>query len=467
VSQREQRDDQTLGGLCVHISLWTLLCCLVVFLGRGSLFPGKPQLSWVLLLTLLAIVVALWASRRTRTIAVMALNVVSLAGLVVVLAEVTLTAVKPREVAVTRFPYPFRMHGAAPRLQTGQSHLGMTTNDSGLRDSETVPRKVSDELRIVVLGGSAVLGAGVADDETAPHRLEGLLAQRLDREPLDGVRTVRVINAGQGYYNSTQELVFLVTELAIYEPDVIVVADGYNDLHHAVVWGNRPPANEVTSAMLEDLMHGGGTVRRVGWPDAVYTALQASYLGNRTRGGIASSVIAPAGLGFPVDRPRGTKRDPHFLPLVQHRLVMNWTLMHRLAASFGARAIFSLQPTIFVKQPLADEEREYIETTEYSRLASESWRELERFVDDEAARLGLPVFRADAYIRDHPERLFADYCHLFPQGNRLMARAMADRIDEELSDWPWGVSWDGVRFSLADGDPIWRPERLGRRGEWR
>jgi lysophospholipase L1-like esterase len=282
------------------------------------------------------------------------------------------------------------------------------------------------------------------------------------------VTSVRVINAGQGYYNSTQELVFLVTELAIYEPDVIVVADGYNDLHHAVVWGDRPPANEVTSTMLEDLMHGGrGTVRRIAWPDSAYMALQASYLVNRTRGGIASWVIAPPDFGFEVDRPRGAKRDPEFLPLVKHRLVMNWTLMHRLAEAFGARAIFSLQPTIFGKDPLAVEESDFIERTDYIRLVGDSWRELESFVTAEAARLGLPVFDAEGAIHDHPGRLFSDYCHLLPEGNRLMARAMADRIGEELRDWPWDVSWDGVKFALDEGDPIWRPDRLVKRGEWR
>jgi len=459
--------DRTLAGLSVHVSLWVLLACLVVFTGRGSLFPDRRYLTWILLAGLIAFFVALWTSRRSRAMAISVLNVASLILLIIVLAEVSLAVVKPREVAVTRFPYPYRMHGAAPLLQTTHSHLDMTTNDTGLRDDEGVPRKRPDELRVVVLGGSAVLGAGVADDETAPYQLEGLLAQRLEEAPLAGIRSVRVINAGQGYYNSTQELVFLITELAIYEPDIIVVADGYNDLHHAVVWGMRPPANEVTGAMMVDLMHGGGTVQRIGWPDAAFTALQASYFANRTRGGIASRVVAPTDIGSRVDSPRGTKRDPQFLPLVKHRLIMNWTLMHRLARSFDARVIFSLQPTIFVKDPLSAEEREYIETTKFADLVGRSWRELESFVESEAARVGLPVFDADAHIEDDPGRLFADYCHLYPEGNRLMAQAMAERIEHELRDWPWGTSWDGVRFSLDEGDPIWRPDRLSGPGEWR
>jgi len=467
VTLRNASQDRTLVGLSVHVSLWVLVACLTLFLGRGRLFPGNGWLTWLLLLGLLAFLAALWTTRRTRSMAIGLLGVASLFGLVIVLAEIVVARVGPEEIAVTRFPYPYRMHGAAPSLKTSQSHLDMTTNDTGLRDSETVGRKQPGELRVVVLGGSAILGAGVTDDVTAPHQLEGLLAEWLERTPLPGVSSVRVINAGQGYYNSTQELVFLVTELALYEPDVIVVADGYNDLHHAVVWGNRPPANEVTGAMLEDMMHGAGTVKRVGWSDAAYTALQASYFANRTRGGIASRVIAPTDLGFPVESPRSTKRDPQFLELVKHRLIMNWTLMHHLAESFGARAIFSLQPTIFVKDPLAPEEREYIETTDYSRLVAGTWRELEAFVESEAARTGLPLFDADAHIRTDPSRLFRDYCHLFNGGNRLMARAMAERIEEELRDWPWEVDWDGVRYPFDTGDPIWRPGSLATAGNWR
>lgn len=459
--------DRTLAGLSVHLSLWLLLLALIVFTGRASLFPGRPHLTWILLSLPPGALVSLWFSRRSRSLAMGVLNALSLALWVIVLAELTVASVKPRELAVTRFPYPYRMHGAAPLLQPSGSHLNMTTNDSGLRDAESIPRKPVGELRVVVLGGSAILGTGVADDETAPHQLERMLSRHLAQSPIPGLSSVRVINAGQGYYNSTQELVFLVTELAIYEPDVIVVADGYNDLHHAVVWGNRPSANEVTTAMMESLMHGGGAVQRVGWPDAAFSALQASYFANRTRGGIASRVVAPTDLGFPMQSPRSTRQDPQFMPLVKHRLIMNWTLIHGLAESFGARAIFSLQPTIFVKDALSTEERQYIESTEYAELVGRNWREFESFVEGEAMRLGLPTFDADSYIERESGRMFFDYCHLLGEGNRLMAQAMAERIEADLADWPWEVDWAGVRYGLDEGDPIWRPDRLATVGEWR
>ena len=335
-----------------------------------------------------------------------------------------------------------------------------------LRDAANIPRKQPGELRVVVLGGSAVLGFGSADDQTAPYLLEGLLAEHLREHPVRGLDRVRVVNAGQGYYNSTQELVFFVTELALYEPDLIVVADGYNDLHHALVWGNRPPANEVTSTMLEGLMQGGGGLRKVGWPDATYTALQASYFGNRTRGGFAPKIVAATGFGFAADRPRGKKSSGEFLPLVKHRLVMNWALMHGLAESFGAKTLFTLQPTIFVKQPLAAEEREYLDGLAVADLVGQGWIELEQFVEQEAARLGLPLFESDRTVRASPERLFTDYCHMLAEGNRLWAESMAERIEQELLDWSGGARWDGVRFPFQEGDPLWRPAELTRPGAW-
>jgi lysophospholipase L1-like esterase len=467
VDRSPSRPELVATGLAVHLALWALVAALVAFIGRASLFPGRPWLRALAVALPLALAVALLATRGSRSVALRVVGVLSLLALVIVLAETVRAVVRTDEVSVARFPYPYRMHGTAPGLEPATNHLHIATNDSGLRDAGPIPPKPTGERRVVVLGGSAVLGVGSPEEHTAPRLLQERLAARLAERPVAGVETVRVINAGQGYYNSTQELVFLVTELALYEPDLVVVADGYNDLHHALVWGSRPPANEVATAMIERLLHGGGTVRQIGWPDAAYAALQASYLANRTRGGLAGRLLAPSAFGLPVASPRGPKADARFLPLVRHRLVMNWTLIDRLTRAFGARALFALQPTVFVKEPLAPEERRYVDGLDVAPLVREGWLDLERFVRGEAARLGLATFEADRLVRVHPERLFTDYCHLLPEGNRLWAEAMAERVDEELRAGPLAARWDGVRFPFDEGDPRWRPAHLGPLGAWR
>ena len=466
VATRETQQDATLLGLSAHVTLWAGVFCAMLILGRERLFPGRPYVTWSLVLVLLALIVGLWASRRTRSLAIGLLNAGSLAVLLVLVTEITVAVVRPPEVAPTRFPYPFRMHGMAPLMENMAGHLGASSNDTGLREKDSIPRKPPGELRIIVLGGSAIQGFDCAIDETASALLQKILEQRLQSSPLEGIDSVRVINAGLGFYNSTQELVFLVTELALYEPDLIIAIDGYNDLHHAVVWGNRPPANEVTSVLVEDALQRGGAVRQIDWGDALFTAVQASYFGKRTRGGFGSSVVASSAFGAAFPPPRGPRDDLQFLPLVKHRLIMNWTLIHRVATSFGARALFALQPTVFVKEELAADERAFIDSVDYSDLVTEGWLELEEFVDREADLLGLPVFEADRYIRAAPQSIFRDYCHFPEDGNRLMAQAIAERVEAELEDWPWSSTWAGVRYPFAEGSPIWRPTELATVGTW-
>ena len=113
---------------------------------------------------------------------------------------------------------------------------------------------------------------------------------------------------------------------------------------------------------------------------------------------------------------------------------MNWTLIHRVATSFGARALFSLQPTVFVKEEWAADERAFVDSVNYSDLVTEGWLELEEFVGREAVLLGLPVFEADRYIRTAPQSIFRDYCHFPEDGNRLMAQAIAERVEAELEE---------------------------------
>ncbi len=208
--------------------------------------------------------------------------------------------------------------------------------------------------------------------------------------------------------------------------------------------------------MLESMLRGGGSVRRIGWLDAAYTMLRASHFTSHAHDDFVSSIVAPPEFGFSIERLRGEKRNREFLPLVKHRLVMNWTLMHGLARPFGVRTLFGLQPTVFGKEVLAAEEREHLES-EIADLLKESWLELERFAHEEALRLELPLFDAGLHVRSHPGRMFIDYCHMLAEGNRLWAESMAVRIDEEIRDGSGFAEWDGVRFPFAEGDPLWRP----------
>ncbi len=86
-----------------------------------------------------------------------------------------------------------------------------------------VSAKAPGELRVVVLGGSTVFGYGVSWDESIPVYLEARLKEKLHRP-------VRVVNLG---FNNEGAHAFVpnLTDFGYLDYDVIVLYEGYNDMH--------------------------------------------------------------------------------------------------------------------------------------------------------------------------------------------------------------------------------------------
>jgi hypothetical protein len=91
-------------------------------------------------------------------------------------------------------------------------------NSRGFRGSE-ISDAPDKRKRIIVVGGSAAMGSGIATDET----FESMMA-RFNPQ-------YEVINAGVVGFLSGQELAYTVTELVDYHPQIIIAFDGWNDLH--------------------------------------------------------------------------------------------------------------------------------------------------------------------------------------------------------------------------------------------
>ncbi|MEW6556593.1 MAG: hypothetical protein AB1349_04470 [Elusimicrobiota bacterium] len=107
-------------------------------------------------------------------------------------------------------------------------------NSLGFRGEEFNPQKPKGVYRIFTVGGSAVLGIQVADNETFCAVLENML--NLTSKD----RKFEVINAGRSSYLSAQEMILIEMQILDYTPDMIIVFDGLNDLHHSVVYDRRP-----------------------------------------------------------------------------------------------------------------------------------------------------------------------------------------------------------------------------------
>ncbi|MFW6358649.1 MAG: SGNH/GDSL hydrolase family protein, partial [Chroococcales cyanobacterium] len=139
-----------------------------------------------------------------------------------------------------------------------QESLFWQINEQGFRDDDALPlEKPKDEIRIFLLGGSTAFGHwNEGNEATIAHKLEERINQRVTQqqrspeqyrpdvfpfyEP-DRVKAFalppkiiegnyRVINAAVPGYTSGNELAQLALKILPYEPDLIVLMDGYTDL---------------------------------------------------------------------------------------------------------------------------------------------------------------------------------------------------------------------------------------------
>jgi lysophospholipase L1-like esterase len=127
-------------------------------------------------------------------------------------------------------PLLFYQHGRLGHAMVrGFDYFGwIHINHEGFRGPEVAVQKAPGVLRIMAVGSSTTFDRSVSGDAaTWPARLQFSLNQ------LPG-RSVEVINAGVPGYRVMEDLIRLEEELYRYQPDVIILYEGHNDLFGAL-----------------------------------------------------------------------------------------------------------------------------------------------------------------------------------------------------------------------------------------
>jgi len=99
------------------------------------------------------------------------------------------------------------------------------TNSYGFRGAEILKEKPENTYRIFVVGGSTTIGMHAPSDQ---YTIAGYLQTNFDEMNLD--KNIEVINAGIRGITSSDELQIIKTKIVEFEPDMIIVYDGYNDM---------------------------------------------------------------------------------------------------------------------------------------------------------------------------------------------------------------------------------------------
>lgn len=258
-----------------------------------------------------------------------------------------------------------------------------TINSRGYRGRELAAPRTGR--RVVLIGGSAAFGTGVSSDRDT-------LAAHLET----GLGGAEVVNAAVIGYVSTQELALLRAELLDLEPDMVVAYDGWNDLQSWRV---------VREGVLLSTPFVG--VEKQCWT-ATQTDTRFLFALRKMLARVFPEIQRRVG-DLSV-RLAGAAQNEFSEPWIAARVesyVRNVEAMARACAARGVRFVAVLQPD-------AEGIAGYVR---FRELASVRLRGAGVEVIDGATLVGL---RPEHYL---------DGVHLTGEGNRLVAGALASRLD--------------------------------------
>lgn len=274
----------------------------------------------------------------------------------------------------------------------------ITIGDDGARANGRDAGGGHASSRVVVLGGDAVLGYGVPDEETIPAMLEADL--------LRAGKSVRVVNAGVRGYGSTQTRLTLESLLAEgSKPDLVVVLDGTEDLV-----GCRQPDGTLWSERLHRVERRPGLIQ----------ALMARSRTLALIGALRHQDAAPIGGGC---------RDDAALEATVRRLDANRRMMAAVAQAWGVKLLIAHQPIISYHYDAA--KRTPPQALDIPPAVVEAGKGYARIAELRAAGLlSMPDVTWLEDLDPGQNAAYVDPIHYSPRFNGIIANALARRIVE-------------------------------------
>lgn len=330
----------------------------------------------------------------------------------------------------------------------GPDNVTARFNSDGFRTHEfkDVPPKAKDEIRIVILGGSVAISWNLGEACTLDSNLYRLFSEHYPN------KKVRIFNLGNGAWKSFQELLALQLYGLKLEPDLVIAFDGYNDLQHAFSMPiEQPYSHNADQAFNHYQNWVNGNVLSLFKDLKLVEALkQQAYVvvtkfrqaKSSLKGGAPEIAEAakPGKLAtqfhYPLDLNSIENRkdfDPYNREAVNFYLG-NGRLMAKTASIKGAKIIFALAPTLYLKTPLSEYERQQLDhygdavnfvVQGYLRTQA-GLKEISR---DEPNAIFFDMSRA---FDHYDETIFSDSGHFNKKGYEIVANQLFKKIEEVL-----------------------------------
>jgi lysophospholipase L1-like esterase len=329
-------------------------------------------------------------------------------------------------------------------MSHGKTRVRHYTNPDGLRVESPgydLPKhKPAGQLRVAVLGGSAIQ-LGSTYETTLPGALRSILRERYPG------RDIEVINAGIQSCVSRQSMAHFLFTVVDYEPDVVILYDGVNDLGMPLTYESRPNFPYNFQTMTEAWEAYRSASQDPLWRvllnrSRLYAAWRARF--GEEKGNTTVNTVA-LGLNRPPNSLSAQEviDSPDYVRDHVAAYLSNWRQLIALSAVYGYEPICVLQPTggfdvdyaLPIMQQTFGMDRatalEWIDA--FAVLYAEADRQIQSLQHDKPERVILNLRGFLTPARDY----FWDTVHVYDEVNTKLAVRILDaagpQFDERLT----------------------------------
>ncbi len=331
-------------------------------------------------------------------------------------------------------PTLFARHAFPQRVQELPSvgAPGPRINALGYRGPDFTPEKPSGVTRVVVLGGSAAFDAHARRGLDWPRQLEARLRAA-------GHRELEVVNAGTPGHAAVDSLGRLYSEIWTFEPDLVLVYHGWNDIKTFVPLSAetsllrmlRPPPSRgplVENPFTQPLGRVDAALAR----SQLYLRVRRRWLEWRL------GMLGPEGLlrreSAAAARWRaGEGLAPSYPARGPRQLALVLELIAGSARAVGARPVFVTQARLLAPENgPAERARLNLAYVGLDHAAAlRAYADVDAALRDVAAREQAPLLEASARLSGRSE-LFVDHVHTTAAGSEALARFLAEELETLL-----------------------------------
>jgi hypothetical protein len=319
--------------------------------------------------------------------------------------------------------------------------VGWYTNMNHFRyDKDLTQYKKQNEFRIFITGGSTAWGAGVLQHQTYAHLLEKKL------NAIKSNKYFRVIIAAAGAWTSSQEKVFVFNYIKDFEPDIVIMFSGWNDIYHAYTGTDFNKE--------QDFLY---------YKKSIYKSkhLLKPEARNIEKNISPFEIIAPpryseyySKVWYIIDLIRykwiynknNLLSEVNKISLASNKIVENTIenidLVQYLSKKKNFKLIYYLQPTIYyTKKALTNWEKQILQNSYnnyigYPNFNKKNYPKLAQAIKNDAKEKCYLFIEGDNAINNEVESVFVDHVHFGDRGNILIAnhlyKILLDSILQDL-----------------------------------